>query len=163
MQGIDQSRGAAANREYQCYRFLCSELVRWGNDDQFVFHMNRRKRQEMQQMWDDYYEIRDEADVFVAKWKMKNLLNYIIQFMRGRLPLRQAPAMADDDVATMAYSDDDASTAALEAYFDGLDGFESDDDASTMAYDNASDSTGYATTISISETDDDVENDPASP
>ena len=54
----------------------------------------------------------------------------------------EAPAMADDDVATMAYSDDDAST---------------------IAYDNASDSTGYATTISISETDDDVEDDPASP
>ena len=96
---------------------------------------------------------------FTRGWALGSWIWLLDVYQRAE----EAPAMADDDVATMAYSDDDASTAALEAYFDGLDGFESDDDASTIAYDNASDSTGYATTISISETDDDVENDPASP
>lgn len=90
MQGIDQSREGAANREYQCWRFLCSELLRWGNDDGFGFHMNSRKRREMQEMWNRYYEIREEANTFVAKWMMKNFLNDIIRFMRGRLPLRHA-------------------------------------------------------------------------
>ena len=90
MQGINQSRAAAANRENQCWRVLCAELLRWGNDDGFRFHMNSRKRREMQQLWDRYYEIREEANDVVAKWMMKNFLNYIIQFMRGRLPLRRA-------------------------------------------------------------------------
>ena len=89
MEGIDQSREAAAHREYQLWRFLCSELLRWGNDDGFRFHMNSRKKEEMQKMWNRYYEIRGERSDFLAKRMMQTFLNDIIRFMRGRLPLRR--------------------------------------------------------------------------